>query len=356
MKWFWRLFFTLALLAGWAILGYFYVDFTLGSPKRTEPVEVEIPPNSSLQQIGEILKQKKLIREYYFFRFYAMYKKKINLKAGYYEILPNESLDDMLKKFSEGDENTVRVVIPEGKNARQIAEILEKHGFDKAGFLDMLNHKKPKYNFETQIPSHPERPYKLEGYLFPSTYYFRKDETPENIVNKMLEQFAKRMEKLQAREKLSGNPLLPKGMTIDKWVTVASLVEREGQVKDEFPVIAGVIYNRLKNPKYPTLDIDATIVYIYSMKGQKVMPTRQMLKQKHPYNTYQIKGLPPGPIACPGETALAAALNPQKHNYYFYVTREDGTGRHFFAANLAQHERYKAISRKNRSQRQASGG
>ncbi|WP_124727941.1 endolytic transglycosylase MltG [Staphylospora marina] len=354
MRWFWRIFFTLVLLAGWALLGYFYVDFTLGSPKRTQPVEVEIPENSSIQQIGKILKEKRLIRESYFFRYYVQMKGKTDLRAGYYEILPDESLDDILAKLSSGDENTVKVVIPEGKNARQIAEILEKAGFDKAGFLDMLNNKKPKYNFETEIPKHPERPYRLEGYLFPSTYYFRKDETPENIVNKMLEEFAKRMENLEVRDKLANNKV-PGGMTVDKWVTIASLVEREGQVKAEFPKIAGVIYNRLNSNQYPKLQIDATIVYIYSMKGQKVMPTQKMTKLEHPYNTYHIKGLPPGPIGCPGEDALKAALEPTKHNYYFYVTKEDGSGEHYFASDYQQHQKYINMSRENRSKRQASG-
>jgi len=352
MKWFWRLFFTLVLLIGWGVLGYLFADFTLGSKKRTKPVQVEIPADTSLEGIGHILKEKKLIRESYFFRFYAQYKNKTNLIAGKYLIYPDEDLDSMLEKFASGKQNTVRVTVVEGWNVIQIANELERKGFDKEGFLKALNNKKPKYDFEMEIPQHPARKYKLEGYLFPSTYDIPKDEKPEGIVNMMLEQFANRMNEMEVRNKLNSDPPLP-GMTVDKWVTVASLIEREGQVRKELPIISGVIYNRLKNSqKYPTLQVDASIVYIYSMKGEK--KTRVFmkdLKMDHPYNTYKIKGLPPGPISSPSKEALAAALDPQEHPYYFYVTKEDGSKEHYFAKTLEEQNKNIQKSRKNREAR-----
>ncbi|MGA9173031.1 MAG: endolytic transglycosylase MltG [Thermoactinomyces sp.] len=349
MKWFWRIFFTLVLIAGWGFLGYQFVFFTLGSPKRTAPVEVELPKNTTLKEIGAILQKKHLIRRSYFFRYYAAYKHKTNLQAGVYEIEPDETLDDMLAKFELGEQNTVKVTIPEGWNVLQIADALEKKGFDKKKFLYYLNNKKPKYEFEKEIPNNPARKYKLEGYLYPATYNFYKDETPEEIINEMLGEFAKHMEELQARDILKSNPPM-KGMTIDQWVTVASMVEKEGKVKTELPTIAGVIYNRLNNndPKDDHLGIDATFLYIQMLTGKKI-PMYKLRKIPNPYNTYLNKGLPPGPIGCPGVRSLQAALNPQKHNYTYYVARGDGTGLHYFETNAAQHDR--DIARSNANER-----
>ncbi|MFC7441390.1 endolytic transglycosylase MltG [Laceyella putida] len=352
MKWFWRIFFTIALLAGWGILGYFFADFTLGSPKRTKPVEVEIPPNSTLQEIGRILKEKRLIREAYFFRYYAAWKNKTTLRAGTFEILPGETLDDMLAKFADGKENKVKVVIPPGWTVYEIADRLEAKGFDKQAFLEALNNKKPQFAFEYKITKGPYRKYKLEGYLYPDTYYFKPNEKPEKIINTMLGQFNDHYEKLNVEEKLQSHPRL-KNMTLDKVVTVASLIQREGQDKSELPRIAGVIYNRLDI--HMPLQVDAAIVFMYREKGQKVTRVYQKMYKgvRHPYNTYENIGLTPGPISNTTEDALAAALEPENHKFLYYVTREDGTHRHYFATSYEQHQKYNAISKKNREKVQA---
>jgi UPF0755 protein len=109
---------------------------------------------------------------------------------------------------------------------------------------------------------------------------------------------------------------------------------------------------------YPTLDVDATVVYVSEMmKNQKLTRvTYKDLGMKNPYNTYKNPGLPPGPISNPGEEALKAALHPEKHKYYFYVTREDGSNRHFFATTLQEHDKYKMISRQNRKKRTQQAG
>lgn len=127
-----------------------------------------------------------------------------------------------------------------------------------------------------------------------------------------------------------------KNLTLDKWVTIASIVEREGQAKQEFPKIAGVIYNRLN--KNMRLQVDATIQY--ARGSQKARLSYDDLKLDSVYNTYKIEGLPPGAISNPGEKALLAALNPDKHAYLYYVTKKDGTGEHYFAETFEQHQRY----------------
>ena len=327
-----RLLFTFIVIGGWLTLGYLFLSFYLESPVRNEVKQIEIPPNSTLSEIGSILEKNQLIRADWPFRYYAWYKNMTNLKPGFYEIPPNENLDAIMLRLREGKQDTVKVTIPEGKTVPEIAEILAKAGFDKEAFLKEVNERTPTYEFEKEIPDNPKRKYRLEGYLFPSTYEFKKGERPEKIVKAMLDQFAERMNKMRIREKLK-----ERDMTVDEWVTFASIVEKEGQVKEEFPQISGVIHNRLD--KGMKLEVDATVIYAYLLQGEKKKRLFfKDLKINSPYNTYQNKGLPPAPISCPSELALQSVINPAQHDYLYYVTKKDGTGGHYFSKTISEHE------------------
>jgi UPF0755 protein len=345
MKWFLRIILTFVLLAGWIIVGYYFVDWTLESPSRSKAVEIDIEPDSSLKQIGSILKSKNLIREDWFFRYYAAYKNKTSLLAGSYQITPNENLDDILNKIAKGKQDLIKVTIPEGKTVNEIAEILSKKGFSKEEFLKAVNreNKKDQYPFEQEIKKISTRKYKLEGYLFPSTYEFHRGESGEAIVNEMVEQFAKRLNELNIRNKLIDSN---SKYNIDQVVTIASLIEREGQVRSELPIISGVIYNRLRINM--PLQVDASIIYAYSLSGtiKKKLGSGDT-KFKSPYNTYLTKGLPPGPISNPGVEALQAALDPESHSYLYYVTKQDGTRTHFFSKTYQEQLAKIAESNKN---------
>lgn len=346
MKWFLRFLFTLVLLAGWGLVGYYFIDWTLQSPARQGPVELDIKPDSSLAEIGTILKSKNLIQEDWFFRYYAFFQRKTNLLAGEYEINPNENLDDILDKIAVGKQDLVKVTIPEGKTIEETGDILEKKGFSKQAFLEAVNHHSTSYQFETEIPSNPARKYKLEGYLFPSTYEFRKGETGNQIVNTMLQSFANKMDGLSARDKLAGT-----GYTVDQWVTVASLIEREGRVRTELPIISGVIYNRLKI--HMKLQVDAAVVYAWSLQG--IIKKRLYYKDltiNSPYNTYKISGLPPGPICNPSLDALKAALDPNKNQYLYYVTKKDGSNTHYFSKTIQEQQHYILLSDQNAKKHQ----
>ena len=119
------------------------------------------------------------------------------------------------------------------------------------------------------------------------------------------------------------------GYTLDQLVTVASMVEAEAMLDEERPVIAGVIYNRLDIDMY--LQIDATVQYANQTKNEVVTETD--LSVDSPYNTYKNKGLPIGPICSPGEASLSAAVQPEKHNYYYYVLKARGGSEHVFTEN-----------------------
>jgi UPF0755 protein len=154
----------------------------------------------------------------------------------------------------------------------------------------------------------------------------------DKIVKAMLDQFAQRMTDMEVREKLKERDL-----TVNDWVTFASVIEREGQVRSELPQIAGVIYNRLD--KNMRLEVDATVVYAFKLKGQeKSRLLYRDLELDSPYNTYRNKGLPPAPISCPGEASLEAVVDPDQHEFLYYVTKKDGTGEHYFGKTMAEHQ------------------
>ncbi len=326
MKWLIRLVLTCLLFGAWAVVGYMYVDYTLDSPLRQEPIRMEIPQGASTAEIGDLLKENGLIRKSWFFAPYVWWKGYARkLQAGVYEIPPGAEIDDILNILSEGKQDVVRITIPEGFTVEQIADRLaenEELGIDREEFLKAVQKKEYNYSFVQNIPSNENRKYHLEGYLFPSTYQFEKDIEAEEVVDQMLAQFDHHLEKKGIREKLK-----QKNLSIDEWVTVASLIEREGRVREELPTISGVIYNRLNRGML--LQVDATVQY--ALEEQKEILTYDDLKVESPYNTYKNEGLPPGPIANPGEHALEAAMHPQKHDYLFYVTRKDGSGKHYFA-------------------------
>jgi UPF0755 protein len=352
MKWFIRFIVALLLIAAVSVLGYMYVQYTLSSPPRTKPVEVEVSQGDSIMQVGTQLEKKKLIRDDLFFAAYAMVKGQAKaLKPGVYEIPPGTDVNGILDIFSHAKNNVMRLTIPEGYTVDQIAEELQKKRVDKEAFYRAVNQRTYRYPFLRQINSSSKRKYLLEGYLYPSTYNLSKNTDPEKLVDKMLDQFQQEMDREQVLQKLKA-----KNMTVDEWVTIASIVEREGQVKDELPRIAGVIYNRLKTGR--KLQVDATVQY--ALGKQKERLYFKDLKVRSPYNTYLYPGLPPGPISNPGKQALEAALNPEKHQYFFYVTRKDGSGRHYFARTEAEHQRNilrsKQEARQTPSQGQPSSG
>ncbi|PTX58445.1 UPF0755 protein [Melghirimyces profundicolus] len=346
MKWLMRIFYTLILFAAWSVLVYLYVDYSLGSPKRTEPVQVEIKSGVSTAEIGRMLKEENLIRNDWFFSTYAWITgNSRGLKAGVYEIPPEMDVNGILETITRGRQNTVAVTIPEGYTVEQIGARLEnKTRITRDEFIKAVDQGNYDYRFLQNLPEEPKRRHRLEGYLFPSTYNIPKGAEAKDVVNMMLGQFER---KLKEHKVLSD--LRQKNLTLDTWVIVASIVEREGKVDKEFPKIAGVIYNRLN--KNMRLQVDATVQY--ARGAQKSRLSYDDLEVESAYNTYKNDGLPPGAISNPGEEALLAALNPDKHPYLYYVTKKDGTGEHYFAETFKEHRMFKEKS--NKTQTQSSG-
>ncbi|WP_052807417.1 endolytic transglycosylase MltG [Risungbinella massiliensis] len=345
MKWLMPVIYTLLLLGGWLWVAYLYIDYTLESPVRDEVVTLEIPPDSSVQKIGELLEEKNLIRNSIFFRIYAKYTDNTNLIAGVYEVNKDDDLIAILKKIASGKQDDVKITIPEGFNVYEIADVLEKRGFNKEAFLKEVDRSEAKTEIEKRIKDNEDRSFKLEGYLYPTTYNFRKDATPELIVNTMLAEFQKNW------DKLDGDNLIKAGnLELDEAVIYASLVEKETMINEERPKIARVIYNRLKRPESFALNIDAATVYGIRMEENRVV--KRLLDKDYafssPYNLYKQNpeypesGLPPGPIANPRIQSLEAVLKPAKnYNAYFYQTKIENPAEHIFFETLAEHEAYR---------------
>jgi UPF0755 protein len=214
-----------------------------------------------------------------------------------------------------------RLTIPEGYNLIQIARAVETEGFaSEADFLKAAND--PDLVHAKGIDAQT-----FEGYLFPDTYYFPRGVTPENIISIMV----KRFRSVFTPEWEEHAKTL--GLNIHQVITLASIIEKEAAVADERPVISSVFHNRLK--RNMRLESDPTV--IYGIEDYNGNITRKDLAHPTPYNTYTIKGLPPGPISNTGAKAIEAALFPADTKFLYFVSRNDQT--HHFSTNFKDHNR-----------------
>lgn len=304
--------------------------------------QVVIPPGSSTAQIGSILEEAGLIKNGSLFRYYVKLKGIGNhLQAGEYQLTAGLPIDQLIEPIEAGDVlvNTVRFTIPEGWNVEQIATALEAKGFvSKADFLKEVNEGEfPEFPFVAQIPQSHDRKNRLEGYLFPETYEVKKGADAHEIISKMVGQFAKEF-KPEWKETLK-----QRNLTVDQAVNLASIIEREVVADKERPIVAGVFFNRMRDGWM--LQSCATVQFVLGKQRDRI--TFADLEIKSPYNTYINKGLPPGPIANPGRASLAAVVSPTKTDYFFFVTKKDGSSEHFFSKTLEEHLAKDAKSRGN---------
>lgn len=256
------------------------------------------------------------------------------IQAGEYQFPSPISVVQVLKQLEKGEERTVRLTIPEGFTRFDIAKrIIERFpqaaGADEKAVLAMMDD-------TTLIRDISPTAQNLEGYMYPTTYNLPRDATPLEIIRTMVEQF-RRFWKPEWSEQARAL-----GRTPHEIVTMASLIETETSVESERPIVAGVINNRLA--RGVPLGIDQTNVYIAKMLGRWDGTIHKSdLEVDSPYNTRKRSGLPPGPISSVTESSIRAALNPQAHNYIFYVLNVDANdGSHWFYSSAAEFEKGKA--------------
>jgi UPF0755 protein len=318
---------AIALVIGLAlacvcIAGGWFVQAVYGDRSRPEStVQVIVPRGSTFADIATQLAQSGVIGNAFAFRLLARLRHDdAVVRAGAYNFTPHETADEVLRALlSGGAQVATWVTIPEGFTSAQIAQRLEEAGLGKAAEYERAFRTTPIDVDGTRAPN-------LEGYLFPSTYLVPLDASPDAVAKQLTATFFK---ELPANAPAAAKAL---GVTVPQAVTVASLVEREAKIDADRPLIAGVIYNRLRL-RMP-LQVDATIEY--ALPEHKAELSYADLKIDSPYNTYLHTGLPPTPIANPGLPSLEAALHPSKTDALYYVYC--GNGHHVFATTLEQHQ------------------
>jgi len=325
----WRRLGLLTLLAIAALgAGAGWLESQISRPyrgHRPDKVFVEIPRGTSRWKIAGILRHDDVIRSRLAFALFSAWHFRKVPQAG--EYLVDSPLDsrEMFWKIVHGRVFVHIVTVPEGWTMYDIANELDHQGIcSRADFLAAAHDTALISDLAPHATS-------LEGFLFPSTYEFTRNTTCEEIAQRMVEDFRTVWDSLDP-----GDSPHPAGLTTEQVVALASLVERETPNAEERPLVAGVFYNRLARG-YP-LQCDPTVQYAMEMDGEPVKDVKPSdLRVDSPYNTYEHRGLPPGPIANPGEASLEAALNPAHNDYLYFVA--NGRGGHFFSRTLAGQDR-----------------
>ncbi|MGN1120892.1 MAG: endolytic transglycosylase MltG [Eubacteriales bacterium] len=250
-----------------------------------------------------------------------------------------DTLINTLADYERSQSGTVRITIPEGLTVNETIDLLVQNGVGrKEDYLEALQSFEYEYRFcEGLTPEalseyrfDTDYSYRLEGYLFPDTYDFYLNENPVSVLDKFLVNFDKKFEE-EFYERCDDL-----GMTVDEIITLASMIEKEGNNPEDYYLISSVFHNRLNNSaNYPYLNSDATLQYALQERSDLYNLDTTL---DHPYNTYKYKGLPPGPISNPGTEAIYAALYPVDTSYYFFYTKKNGET--VYSRTFEEHQRY----------------
>jgi UPF0755 protein len=306
-----------------AILATAYLFLAVYRPYQGFPaggVYVDIPRGASLRAIARLLGENGVVRSRWAFEVLCRARKRSTLEAGEYFFDHPATAIDVYDAIANGRVYVKEFVVPEGFTMFDIAAQAESEGFlSREEFLAAARDPSPIRDIAPDAPS-------LEGFLFPATYEFPRHVSGKDLTGTMVKRFRQVWSTLPAAA--HGNPR--------EVVTLASLVERETPRPEERPHVAGVFENRLRIGQ--PLQCDPTVTYALMLAGiYNGKLDGGDLHFSSPYNTYRNKGLPPGPIANPGEAALRAALDPPPTQDFYFVANTQGG--HFFSRTLQEHNR-----------------
>jgi peptidoglycan lytic transglycosylase G len=332
---------------GWKLYSYLKSYPHNAASDKNEIVKLDIKKGSSFSDVIKTLHNKGLIKKPLFFKIYTMLKKgSVIVKAGHYRFNRNFPPKKILQTLLKGPiVTTVKVTIPPGKHMLQITDILFENGIikSKSKFISELKNPELLKKFGIEAKN-------MEGYLFPETYRLRLDSTPKEVLKTFYKHHKRAWTKLSTKYLHNFRRLQGKfKFNHHKIVIMASLVEKETGVPKERPLIANVFFNRLsfKDFKPKLLQTDPTIIYGCTVPEVKSEACKKFkgkirfihLRDKHnPYNTYTVKGLPPGPICNPGIEALKAVFKPSNTKYLYFVAKTPG-GEHYFSKTFKEHNR-----------------
>ncbi|KAF0091510.1 MAG: hypothetical protein FD141_1299 [Fusobacteria bacterium] len=303
---------------------------SFASPRKTGEVSFNIEPGSSVAKIAEVLEESKIIKSANSFRIYCkLFADSSKFKAGQYSVNRPIDFKDITELLSKGQNRTngVKVTIPEGFVITQVATLMEsKELGNKAEFLELAKTGDFDYEF-LKFDLDPSVKFKLEGFMYPDTYFFHENATSEEIIKILLDTFKNKVwEKLKTASNENG-------LDYNQLLTLASIVEKEAVKDDERAKIAGVFLNRIDIDM--SLQSCATVQYALNREKFSKTVTFEETRLESPYNTYKYPGLPPGPISNPGIKSIEAVIKPDTNKYLFFVAKGDGS--HQFSLTYDEH-------------------
>lgn len=321
--------FLVALCAVIGISGGLYYGLHKAQSSSGKAFNFHVGTGDTVTSVADRLQTNGVINSALLFRIDAKIQNLAgNLKVGDYVLRKNMSIDGMIAALQIYHTDYISVVIPEGFRMEQIAARLKQDGIDPRSFL--LEARNPNLKFlNASILADKPAGYGLEGYLFPNTYKVPRGYSGREFAKYMVQQLSVEFTPAMRASARAH------GLSIFQALTLASIVEREAQVADERPIIAGVYYNRLKDKMQ--LGADPTVQFILG-SPKKWWPVLEVeartIHPNNPYNTYTHVGLPPSPIANPGLSSIRAATAPARTPFLYFVAK--GNGRHAFATTLEQ--------------------
>ncbi len=299
---------------------------------RITKVTVDIPTGSSFLKAARILEKAGLVtNKPLFFALATIKQASRSIRSGEYELTTSITPLQLIDKLVRGEIKSYRVLIHEDFNLKDVAARLSSYKLiSEKVFFELAYDEAFLHSMGVLADS-------VEGYLFPDTYTFTRSMSTRQIMRKMVDRFWEKIPPDMI------NQAAERGLTPHEFVTFASLVGKETGFSAEKPLIAAVFYNRLK--KRMPLQSDPTTVYDLEDFDGRVL--RKHYRRESPYNTYRIRGLPPGPIGNPGLDSFLAVLNPEDVDYLYFVSRKDGT--HYFTSTLEEHNRAVRQYRQNQT-------
>jgi UPF0755 protein len=318
-----------AAAAAVALLAAIPLGMSLNSPYRGFEGEVflTLERGTGARGVANSLARAGVIRSPLQFLAVRARHPRVRLHAGEYRFSEPASVRQVFERLTRGDVYYFDFTVPEGSNVFDIARLLESQGIMTGEeFLEAASQPGPIADLAPEAKG-------LEGYLFPSTYRISHGTSAAELCQMMTREFRRRWSAAGGETRTG----------VHAAVTLASLVEKETGIAGERPIVASVFANRLKRPM--RLECDPTVIYAALLENRHDgVIHRSDLDRRHPYNTYQNDGLPPGPISNPGAASLEAAVHPAETDYLYFVAKPRGQG-HVFSSTLAAHERAVAVYR-----------
>jgi UPF0755 protein len=320
-----------------AYIGYTYVTSALKpvdiNSEKVIPIQIDI--GSNLDSISALLEKKGVIKDARIFKYYAKFNNESDFQAGAYKLTQAMTFDELIESLKTGKvyrEPVFTMTVPEGLTLEQIANVVDKRTeYTSEEFLELVRNPEFIDQMIVKYPTLLTDEVKaenvrnaLEGYLYPATYsYYEENPSLQSIVEEMLSTTAKIVAPYSTE-------LAENEKTVHWLLTFASLLEEEATASTDREQIASIFFNRIEDGM--PLQTDPTVLYAFTGEKENIASDKETV---HPYNTYTIQGLPPGPIANPGKESIDAVLNAPETDYLFFLADSDGVNH--FAATYKEH-------------------